>query len=334
MRRWAPLGGVHTGGGRAGIFHAVVRGSGWIEVDGATAQFRTGDLLVMPHGHAHVLRDTPQSPVRHISEWPTEPGPDGLPTLLAGHDGAPTSLLCGTFALDAEARDFLLPLLPPLIHVSPGPSSTAGWLDTTLRLMADELDAQRPGSAALVARLADLLFIHVLRAWIEQAPEGTTGWLGALSDSQLGRAIGQIHGDAARSWTVGELAREAGMSRSAFFARFSDRGRGGSGGLPHPLADVPRALRAPPRNRRHRRSGQPRRVRLRGSLQPSLQAPGRGQPVELAEDSPGGLIDRRPGRDPELLACPERSRGEPACDDTRGRNEGVRAEGASKGQGS
>ena len=211
--------GVATSGGGAGIFHAVVAGAGFLEVEGEPVRaFRAGDLLVMPHGHAHVLRDGPASPVRHISAWPSRPGPDGLPCLDGGGGGAPTSLLCGTFRLDEEGRDALLPLLPPVIHVQ----GATGWLDSTLRLMADELRDQRPGSAVLVARLADLLFVHVLRAWLEQSAGRGSGWLGALTDSRLGRAIGLIHGEPARPWTVAGLAREAGMSRSAFFSRFSN----------------------------------------------------------------------------------------------------------------
>jgi AraC-like DNA-binding protein len=216
--------GVHTrGADGGGIFHAVVSGGGQLIVQGEPPRwFRAGDLLVMPHGHAHVLRDAPGSPERHISEYPAEAEDDGLPCLRGGGDGVGTSLLCGSFRFDAEGRAALLPLLPSVIHVVGGTGGAAAWLDGTLRQLADELAAGRPGGAVMVARLADLLFVHVLRAWIEQGTGLGSGWLGALGDARLARALGRIHGDAARAWTVGDLAREAGMSRSAFFARWSE----------------------------------------------------------------------------------------------------------------
>ena len=131
-------------------------------------------------------------------------------------------LLCGTVRLGPEAQEMLLPLLPPLMHVQGGRSPTAGWLDVTLRMMVDELDSGRPGGEVLVARLADLLLVHVLRSWIEESSK-RTGWLTALGDPRLGRALGCIHAEPGRAWSVDALAREAGMSRSAFFTVFSDR---------------------------------------------------------------------------------------------------------------
>lgn len=215
--------GVSTRGGERGegIFHAVVAGAGVLDVEGeATRTFVAGDVLVMPHGHAHVLRDAVGTAPRPIESWPSERGADGLPRLIGGGGGAPLELLCGSFRFDDEGQRSLLPSLPTVIQVGGG--RAAGWLNQTLRQLADELAADRPGGDVVASRLADLLFIGVLRAWLEDAGEAT-GWLAALADPQLGRAIGAIHEDAAHDWTVAKLARAAGMSRSSFSARFTER---------------------------------------------------------------------------------------------------------------
>jgi len=204
-----------------GVFHAIVAGRGRLEVDGEPVrEFAAGDIVVMPHGHPHVLRNADGSAVRPIQDWPSEAGHDGLPVLVGGGGGEAVSILCGSFGFDEEGRASLLPCLPPVIHVHRG--EAASWLSATLVQLADELAVERPGGSVLANRLADLLFVGVLRAWLEDADDAT-GWVAALADPQLGRALRAIHGDAARPWTVAELAQEAGMSRSAFFDRFNRR---------------------------------------------------------------------------------------------------------------
>jgi AraC-like DNA-binding protein len=96
-------------------------------------------------------------------------------------------------------------------------------MQSTLRLMAAEAKAMRPGGETVVTRLADILVIQAIRSWIDEDPAAQTGWLGALQDEQIGRSIALIHRDPARAWTVASLAAEAAMSRSAFAARFTER---------------------------------------------------------------------------------------------------------------
>jgi AraC-like DNA-binding protein len=115
----------------------------------------------------------------------------------------------------------LVGILPPLLDIEAADEPRASWMRDIFRLMAAEARAFQPGGEAVITRLADVLVIQALRAWIETAPAARTGWLGALQDPQIGRALSLIHRDPARPWTVASLARELAMSRSAFAARFT-----------------------------------------------------------------------------------------------------------------
>ncbi len=215
--------GVLTRGATDAIFHVVLSGAGWISVDDAPpVAFRSGDLLVVPQGSKHVLSDAPGTPGRWIMDLPTHVGEDGMPCVTVSGGGPSTSILCGTFRLDDRGRESLLPLLPPLLHLSvaPGGGRTAAWLDATLRLIADEIAGARPGVELMVARLADVLFVQILRRWIEGGAGGAAGWLGALGDPGLARALGAVHRSPAHPWTSTSLAATAGMSRTVFFERF------------------------------------------------------------------------------------------------------------------
>ncbi len=116
----------------------------------------------------------------------------------------------------------LIEILPPTIHIEASSSPRLEWMQSVLRLMASEAGELRPGGEAVITRLGDILVIQAIRAWMESDPAAQTGWLGALHDPQIGRAISNIHRDPARNWTVASLAHELAMSRSAFAARFSE----------------------------------------------------------------------------------------------------------------
>ena len=109
-----------------------------------------------------------------------------------------------------------------MIHIEASNSPQMDWIHSTLRLMAAEAKELRPGGEAVITRRADILVIQAIHSWLETDPAAQTGWLGALQDRQIGRAISLIHRDPARAWTVASLADELAMSRSAFAARFTE----------------------------------------------------------------------------------------------------------------
>jgi AraC-like DNA-binding protein len=200
-------------------FHVVTSGRCRLEAgDGRADWVLPGDLALVTDGHGHVLRDEPGSPAPGILDLEREQVSERYEILRHGGGGAPAQLLCGAVRFDHPAARNLIDILPPVIRLA----ADAGWMQTTLALMAAEARELRPGGEAVITRLGDILVIQAIRAWIRTDPSARTGWLGALQDPQIGRAITLIHRDPARDWTVASLAAELAMSRSAFSARFSE----------------------------------------------------------------------------------------------------------------
>jgi AraC-like DNA-binding protein len=207
-------------------FHMVTSGRCWLEAQGADPQrLEPGDLALVPHGEGHQLSSEPGTPAPRIDELRHERVSDRYAILRHGGGGAATSLVCGAVRFDHPAAHHLVKLLPRVIHVEASSSphmAMTDWMQSTLRLMAIEAKELRPGGETVITRLADILVIQAIRSWIERDPAAQTGWLGALRDGQIGRAIALIHRDPARAWTVASLANEVAMSRSGFAARFTE----------------------------------------------------------------------------------------------------------------
>lgn len=203
-------------------FHVVDRGGAWLRSEGEDelTALAAGDLVVLPHGDGHQLADHPETLDQPLVEL-KQTG-SGCPRLQLGGSGPATTLVCGYFHLEEGGWEDhpLVPLLPDLIHVKGEDRRKVPWLEATLRFLVDEAGSGRPGTDAVVQRLTDVLFVQVLRAWLEQE-EVPPGWLGALRDPQVGRALTLLHMNPERGWIIADLAAEVNMSRSAFAARFT-----------------------------------------------------------------------------------------------------------------
>jgi len=204
-------------------FHVVTSGRVWLEAgDAEPTLLAPGDLGLVPHGEGHVLRSEPGVPAPGVLELDREEVSDRYEILRHGGGGAPTTLICGAVRFDHPAAANLVDILPPILTVEAASSPQVEWMQSTLRLMAAEARQPRPGGEAVITRLGDILVIQAIRSWIETDPAARTGWLGALQDRQIGRALSLVHRDPARDWTVASLADELAMSRSAFAARFTE----------------------------------------------------------------------------------------------------------------
>ncbi|MCW7538071.1 AraC family transcriptional regulator [Aquabacterium sp. A7-Y] len=218
------------------MFHVATAGRCRLEVgDEAPRLLEPGDLALVPHGRGHRLRsvvlatDGQDAPTRQereaepaaLFDLPRESLSERYEVLRHGGGGTPTSMVCGAVRFDHPAARLLVTMLPPLLCIRATDSAYPEWMHGTLHFMAAEARQMRPGGEAVLTRLADVLVIQALRSWIEQDQAARGGWLGALRDRQIGRALAQVHRDPARPWNLETLAAEAAMSRSAFAARFT-----------------------------------------------------------------------------------------------------------------
>jgi AraC-like DNA-binding protein len=204
------------------MFHVVTSGECLLEVEGAEhCVLRPGDLALVPHGAGHRLMSAAGVPAARLFELPREAISSRYEVLRHGEGGTPSTMICALVRFDHPAAQRLIGLLPKLIRVDTWQSPEMEWIQSTLRFIAAEAQQLNAGGETVITRLADILVIQAVRAWLAHSPAAQTGWLGALRDAQIGRAIAMIHRDPSSHWTVATLADSVGMSRSAFSARFT-----------------------------------------------------------------------------------------------------------------
>jgi AraC-like DNA-binding protein len=204
-------------------FHVVTSGRVAVDLgDGELTTLDSGDVALVTHGAGHRLCSDPAAASPGILDLPREEISDRYEVLRHGGGGALTRLMCGAVRFDHPAARNLVALLPEIIYLDAASTPDLVSMQGTMALIAAETKSLRPGGEAVITRLADVLIIQAIRWWMETDPSAQTGWLGALRDKQIGRALSLIHGDPARAWTVAALADELAMSRSAFAARFTE----------------------------------------------------------------------------------------------------------------
>lgn len=204
------------------MFHVVAVGECWLTVgDEPALRLREGSFALVPHGRGHRLVSEPGVPTVDLFDVPAERISERYEVLRQGGDGAPATLICGAVRFDHPAAADLVRVLPSVITIDAWRGSELDWVQTTLRFIASEARELRAGGETVITRLADILVIQAVRSWLAQHADRQRGWLGALRDPQIGRVIQRVHREPGRPWTVELMADEAGMSRSAFAARFT-----------------------------------------------------------------------------------------------------------------
>jgi AraC-like DNA-binding protein len=209
-------------------YHLITAGSCYAKLpDGEPLKLVAGDVILFPAGDRHVLAAASQAALR---AGPEDMRGEVLHRLLKrgdvtavrrGEEGSETRVVCGFLACDGRMAAPILHSLPRMLRVSLRDSDTVGWLQSSMRFSIEQSEARRPGSAMVLARLSEVMFAEAVRRYMDGLPEGQTSWLGALRDRYVGRTLALLHERPAHPWTVEELAREVGLSRSALGERFA-----------------------------------------------------------------------------------------------------------------
>jgi AraC-like DNA-binding protein len=205
------------------MFHVLGFGGAYLHVEGEARPIRVGDgdVVLFPAGHPHSLYDDPTSPLTRLVHLDYHPQ-RGHHVVYGEGEGPKPLLLCGAFHFEYPNDFPLLHRLPKLIHISGAQVRLDQGFADLVRFIARESASQLPGAQVMLRRLTELLFIQVIRLWIDQQAEASVGWVGALRDQPLSAALGLIHQSPEYRWTVQELAEAVALSRSAFSARFTE----------------------------------------------------------------------------------------------------------------
>jgi AraC-like DNA-binding protein len=209
-------------------FHLITEGNCWARLaddSNLAISVAAGELLVVPQGEAHIFGSTldlPPEEAAPLLASQLEKTPGQVMKLQYGGNGPRTLIVCGFLACDDALSNPLLSSLPRIFKVDMRNDPHSAWLESSVRFAADEAAQWRAGSALVLARLSELLFVEAVRRCIDALPADRTGWLAGVRDRFVGPALSMLHAQPAHAWTVDELARSVGLSRSALAQRFTD----------------------------------------------------------------------------------------------------------------
>jgi len=138
-----------------------------------------------------------------------------------GGGGVVTRIICGYLGCERHAESSFLSGLPPLFKVNVRESLTGGWIESAIRNGVSDVELHRAGRSAVLGKLAETLFVETLCRYMEELPAQRTGWLATARDPKVGTALAHLHRDPARAWTLPDLARASGASRTVLADRFT-----------------------------------------------------------------------------------------------------------------
>lgn len=214
-------------------FHGVARGSCWAAIPGEEPiALDEGDFVLFPQGDHHVMSSAPGlrakvvdpgmffAPRPHQLPFALAVKDRGLPTVRLESGRGQTTMVCGFLGCDAKPFNPLLASMPRVVRIPGLAAGGNSWVEGFLFSAVDESNRKRPGGEAVLERMSEMLFIEVLRRYVDTLPPDQTGWLSAMRDAAVGRALALMHEKPAEAWTIERLAEESALSRSSLHERF------------------------------------------------------------------------------------------------------------------
>jgi len=213
-------------------YHMVAKGTAWAAVSGLPpVRVTAGDIVMFPHGDAHALSSAPALKGHVlVPGWvhSLRDAPKPIPIAYHGGiiepgtarslDSAETLLVCGFLSCDLRPFNPLAAALPRILHLPASRAST--WVERVIDQAVSESRERRPGGDAVLERLSEMMFVDAVRRYVDSLPDESSGWLAGLRDRFVGRALALLHERPAASWTLDQLGKEVGLSRSALHERF------------------------------------------------------------------------------------------------------------------
>ncbi len=212
---------LSPGAGHLIIYHFLTEGRAYAKLpDGRRQELTAGDIVIFPHGDSHWLGNgSPEKPVdalrafgKHLKE--------GLKPVRFGGGGELTRFVCGFLACEPRLSNVFLAGLPRMLIVHVAKEASGQWLEHSIRFSVNEVSGSYAGSSLVLAKLSEVLFVETLRRYIDALPPGQTGWLAGARDPLISQALPLLHKEPAHPWTISNLARRIGLSRTRFAARF------------------------------------------------------------------------------------------------------------------
>jgi AraC-like DNA-binding protein len=213
---------LSPGAGHLILYHLLTEGRAYARLpDGRPEELTAGDIVIFPHGDAHVLGNGSQEPVDAMQTF-AKNLTQGLKLVQFGGGGEITKFVCGFMVCEPRLSEVFLAGLPKMLKVHVANEPSGAWLQNSILFSVGEANGSNAGSGLVLAKLSEVLFVETLRRYISALPPDQIGWLAGARDPIIGQALALLHKEPADPWTVSALARRIGLSRTRLAERFRE----------------------------------------------------------------------------------------------------------------